>query len=602
MDDGLVNINMTYIDPNLQSPSPTPYGNIWAAPPQQPLKATSKTAFFAGDPSRQATHHTPVRPALGIPPVPSSSHTRFTSPVSSIQPLSSGSALSPQADTESYYDNLPRTPPDTVLLSPFQTQLPLDPFSNAHAVQFVSMGPACVSPREVNSSQQSEYFETDNDIVDFNFAPGCSFDSHTSHCDAEPMQSTMGSDFAVQQAGHPQMQSMVKDEIEVSSQYPPLKEEDAGSDDEILVKRMAEDDDADGDYKPNKRPKHKTNARASARRNLKTATASPPRSRRSRGANPASASHSLPAPTSSTSRAPLTCPRCQQPNFSSQPDLDAHIQRQHLRPFNCVFDFAGCDTTFAKKNEWKRHVMTQHLLLNYWLCTEGACADAHPDATTTTAAANPPPAGAIFNRKDLFTQHLKRMHAPKQVKDIVRVANTTNNSPTGTGGKKPTAKSSSGMKPPPSQAQADWEARIRHLQDTAIHPRCALPDLMRCPVPGCSASAFRGPDAWDQRMEHVAKHMERAATAAASSHSQKERGAGGSGSGRVVFGGPGDNTLVEWASRPEVGIIEPREGGAEGEWLLKGQQTRRAKGGEKVGEVDEEEDDEEEDAEGEEDD
>ena len=95
---------------------------------------------------------------------------------------------------------------------------------------------------------------------------------------------------------------------------------------------------------------------------------------------------------------------------------------------------------------------------------------------------------------------------------------------------------------------------------------------------------------------------------------------------KVVFGGEGDETLVEWASRADVAIIEPA-GGGEG-WVLKSplkrgpggcvvvtapvqqqqqtQQQQQHTQGEIVvwggGEVEEEDEGEEEDAEGEEDD
>lgn len=59
-------------------------------------------------------------------------------------------------------------------------------------------------------------------------------------------------------------------------------------------------------------------------------------------------------------------------------------------------------------------------------------------------------------------------------------------------------------------------------------------------------------------MEHLAKHMDRAAQG---------------GEGRVVFGGPGDDTLVEWAAREDVAIIVPKNDAGdqdgEGEWVLK---------------------------------
>ncbi len=204
--------------------------------------------------------------------------------------------------------------------------------------------------------------------------------------------------------------------------------------------------------------------------------------------------------------------------------------------YNCVFDFAGCERTFARKNEWKRHVAIQHLLLNYWRCPRGACATAEP--------------APIFNRKDLFTQHLKRMHAPKEIKDLLNNTNTntTNSS------KKP-----SSHKPEliaAAEALAKWNTHVQILQSTAIQQRCTLPDSMRCPAPECAATEFSGAGGWDQRMEHIARHMV----------PPSEGGSSARASEKVVFGGKSDETLVNWASRPDVAIIKSTK---EGVWVLR---------------------------------
>jgi hypothetical protein len=545
LENSLGDSNLTYIDPTLQAPSPTPYSNTWATPVQQSLKGASQTALFVADMPRQARppNHTPIRPTLGIPPVPPPSQVRFASPISSIEPSSSGSVLSPPADTESYYDNFPRTPPDTALLSPFQAPLPLEP--SAHAMQFTSMGPDYVNLFDVNPSQQSEYPESDNSVIDFiNFSqPAYGYESQVADRDAEA-QSTASLDFAGRRASSERIRPMAKDESQASSQYPPLpRDEDVNSDDETAVKRQ-KDDDTDGDYQPNKR--QRTSTRAGPRRSAKTstdATSSSPRRPKIRASN---RPHSRTLSSSANPRA-LTCPDCKQRNFSSQLDFDAHIRKQHLRPFNCVFDFAGCESTFASKNEWKRHVLTQHLLLFYWACPEGSCAQTHPSQGATPNTDPNNPHGSIFNRKDLFTQHLKRMHCPKQVKDALADAKrtTTTSSSSSTTNTKPPTSSNPSTAPTTASAITAWNARVKTLQTTAMHPRCHLPTFMRCPVPGCTAQPFRGHDAWNQRMEHVAKHMDRAAQGR---------------EGKVVFGGVEDETLVEWASRGDVGIIVPGPG------------------------------------------
>ena len=66
------------------------------------------------------------------------------------------------------------------------------------------------------------------------------------------------------------------------------------------------------------------------------------------------------SPPTATTALPQRVPKPADADPTLGQRSDARICR-----FNCVFDFAGCKATFAKKNEWKRHVATQHLLLNY---------------------------------------------------------------------------------------------------------------------------------------------------------------------------------------------------------------------------------------------
>jgi len=74
------------------------------------------------------------------------------------------------------------------------------------------------------------------------------------------------------------------------------------------------------------------------------------------------------------------------------------------RAFVCVFAFAGCSATFASKNEWKKHVSTQHLKLDRWNPAIGCASNPHfRDSQCRTSTAE-------FNRKDPFMQHLQRMH------------------------------------------------------------------------------------------------------------------------------------------------------------------------------------------------
>jgi hypothetical protein len=187
------------------------------------------------------------------------------------------------------------------------------------------------------------------------------------------------------------------------------------------------------------------------------------------------------------------------------------MKTTHARPFICVFGFAGCVSTFASKNEWKRHVLSQHVLLSYWICTEPTCTEAYKETR-----------GAIFNRKDLYTQHVRRMHVPPAFRKPLKTRKSV----------------------------PEWDEQLRHMQEGALRHRCQLPNLLRCPALGCNVE-FSGTNAWDDRMEHAARHLEKAALG-----EEPE----------VKFGGESDPTLNDWAASPQVSII--RRVGREDRWEL----------------------------------
>lgn len=200
----------------------------------------------------------------------------------------------------------------------------------------------------------------------------------------------------------------------------------------------------------------------------------------------------------------LSCSSCQR-EFRDDESLQRHVKTTHARAFTCVFGFAGCTSTFASKNEWKRHVLSQHVLLLYWICTEPSCADTYKDTQ-----------GAIFNRKDLYTQHVRRMHIPAHFRKQLKTRKTV----------------------------PEWDELLRQMQEGALRHRCQLPTLLQCPASGCGME-FNGTNAWDDRMEHVARHLEKAALG-------EEH--------EVRFGGKADHTLNDWAASPQVGIIRPIAG------------------------------------------
>ena len=184
----------------------------------------------------------------------------------------------------------------------------------------------------------------------------------------------------------------------------------------------------------------------------------------------------------------LPCTHCSQ-RFPSDSTLKKHILASHTRPFICTFHNYGCDSTVGSKNEWKRHINVQHMHLETWRCDIGACAapacatdDLQQNGRRISSSQTASIAGPLdnaasqyhdFDRKDLFTQHMKRMHSPAG-----------------------------------SASRADkinFDASIEDAQK-----RCYL-KLREPPVnticPFCpDHPAF---ESWDDRIEHVGKHLEK---------------------------------------------------------------------------------------------
>ncbi|KAL6700696.1 hypothetical protein J3F84DRAFT_128003 [Trichoderma pleuroticola] len=223
------------------------------------------------------------------------------------------------------------------------------------------------------------------------------------------------------------------------------------------------------------------------------------------------------------------CHKCKK-NFASRTSLDEHTGSEHPRPYICVFHYAGCNARFDAKNEWKRHVSTKHLGLKYWVCTEGKCADERQSSNQRYAGL--PSHGNIFNRKDLYTQHIRRMHA-----SVIGQGTTDYRG-----------------------ADARSDLMVKKMQEDALRIRCRLPTWMPCPVQACDKS-FTGATAWDERMEHVAQqHFDNAAA------------------GReppVEFGGAHDTVLTEWAQRADIRIVKKTEAGWELCEPLKGEAEYR---------------------------
>ncbi|KAF8540894.1 hypothetical protein BDD12DRAFT_549684 [Trichophaea hybrida] len=177
-------------------------------------------------------------------------------------------------------------------------------------------------------------------------------------------------------------------------------------------------------------------------------------------------------------------PQSRKPSYKvakSQPQPKGNSRRQTTanssqRPFLCTFYFAACLQTFATKNEWKRHVSSQHLQTNIWRCDSPACSERK---------------AATFNRKDLFGQHLKRMHAPAEEQ--------YNGQP---------GRSSKPKKNHGPQMQHFLNSEIPKIQERCKRIRRHPPERSEC---GFCRHLFEGPGSWDERMEHVGRHYENAA-------------------------------------------------------------------------------------------
>ncbi|TKA31787.1 hypothetical protein B0A50_01866 [Salinomyces thailandicus] len=154
-------------------------------------------------------------------------------------------------------------------------------------------------------------------------------------------------------------------------------------------------------------------------------------------------------------------------------DINTSAKTNIHRTFHCPFALYGCQSTFGSKNEWKRHVSTQHMRLGYWRCDQCPHSNHRPND---------------FNRKDLFIQHVRRMHAIST--DDARLTK-----------KRKAGNSVRGHKDDAEEAELANIARRCHRQLRSA------PERSSCLF--CDAR-FDGASSWEERMEHVGKHMEAA--------------------------------------------------------------------------------------------
>ncbi|KAK2804089.1 hypothetical protein FQN51_002620 [Onygenales sp. PD_10] len=153
-------------------------------------------------------------------------------------------------------------------------------------------------------------------------------------------------------------------------------------------------------------------------------------------------------------------------------------QGNNDRIYTCVFAPYGCPSIFSAKNEWKRHVSSQHLQLHFYRCDVGYCNVSKPTPAKGSSAGLAPRTPNDFNRKDLFTQHQRRMHSPWAAPNAG---------------------------PPTKQEQDAFDRGLDKVRRRCRIERRAAPERSVCHFCGCE---FSGQHCWDVRMEHVGKHYE----------------------------------------------------------------------------------------------
>ncbi|KAI0885648.1 uncharacterized protein GGS22DRAFT_161508 [Annulohypoxylon maeteangense] len=512
----------------------------WAPQMRRYLSEINKSAQVGYQMAGPAFTEAVTRRNDGVAPLPSSLLQRRDSPSFSHTSSTCSSMLSPQGELDYYQANSPSTPPDTTLMSPFFAHYETTN-CRAQLYQFTGLADDCVKPIDINPYQETpeSFCDDGNPRAEFP-SRGYSMSSDDSGVHTDMCCRREKTEVA-QPMSPDEFTPIVKEEIRIPESietYPAFESEDEMTSSEeaphLDVKREEAEDD---EYKPNQRQKRVKPSVSRYTRNRKRHSSSASCSELKRPkmefGSSNTISRSSTKPMIQGAKGSFSCTECSKKVFfKDENGLQNHIKKQHTRPFVCVFGFAGCNSTFASKNEWKRHCSSQHLVLNYWICQQDQCSKtsskSSPARNRSTAhcpqysSLTSIPRGTIFNRKDLYTQHLRRMHIPPNLKKQVKQ-----------------------RKPAP-----EWELRERTHQDEAKRTRCNLPIHMRCPAFGCGAR-FDGPNAWDDRMEHVAKHLEKAVTGSEQP---------------IEFGGEHDNTLIDWATRADIAIIER---GDKGKWRLR---------------------------------
>lgn len=478
---------MQNIDPLLRQAQNQSINSSWQQQQQRPLQKwmtePERALFTAGPlPNRPLEFPRLMRQNEGVSSLPQA--TRMVSPAPS-QEFSSqcSSARSPAAELEYYHDTYYPSQDDFSFpntTSHFSQGLPDAWQEPQQSNMFPQLaGFSCVSLNQVQGFEdpQDISYEADegyNDLdlkhdyssieVDHQIKPQSHSYRHS------PSDEGLGASIKDEGSPHDSTCIHVDDSIT-----------DADAEAEIDEEIVAEEEpDSDTEYAPKSSRNRKRRA---------SKASSPPSTKRRMTKSP-------------KTKSSHTCKSCNHAPFKDAASLQRHVNQSHTRAFICVFAFAGCRSTFASKNEWKRHVSSQHLNLSSWVCELGDCGKVVKKNERGNATK-----GSEFNRKDLFTQHLRRMHSPFDVKRK-------------------------------NKKIPEWEDRLKELQVSCLRVKRLPPSKLQCPMDNCDAGVFEGNSCWDERMEHVGKHLEKAALS--------------SGAGKFEVRQEDDELLVNWAVKEHI--------------------------------------------------
>lgn len=160
------------------------------------------------------------------------------------------------------------------------------------------------------------------------------------------------------------------------------------------------------------------------------------------------------------------------PSITTTTKAPSTPRQDNPRAFFCPLAPYGCSSAFNAKNEWKRHALTQHFRLGFWRCDQ--CTDS-------------PERPNDFNRKDLFVQHVRRMHPTNAA-----MPSTSNSK------KKGRAHGRGGR-------VATVEAALNKIAARCYQRTLTAPESCACIF--CE-DRFEGEGAMEIWTEHVGKHME----------------------------------------------------------------------------------------------